>query len=117
MTPTWLALSLALGSLVAFIYLSSDLVVLLRGPDAVAPAILRLARAGDRRIAKGSLPHIAITAGAAALFVLIPALCLLLRRSEIDAVGQFFLAGGLMAAAVWGAALAMVASRGARRHL
>jgi hypothetical protein len=52
---------------------------------------------------------------AAAFFVVIPALWLVLRRSEIDAVGQLLLAGGLIASGVWGAALARVASRGARR--
>lgn len=113
MTPTLLVVLLAVGGFLAFVYFTSDLAVLLRGPDAVPPAILRLARAGDRRIAKGSLLHIAITAGAAALFFLIPALWLVFRRSEIDAVGQLFLAGGLIAEGLWVATLARVASRGA----
>lgn len=116
MTPTWLIALLAIGALAAFVYFTCDLVVLLRGPVSVAPWILRLARAGDRRIAGGSLPSIAVTAAAAAFFLVIPAMWLLFRRHEVDGVGQLLLAGSTIAAVAWVGTLLLLIRRGTVRH-
>lgn len=110
-TPTWLAAVLAIGSLLAFVYFTADLAVLIRGPESVPSAIARLARAGDRRVARRSLPTIIVTAGAAAVFVATPALWLLLRHSEMDLIGQLLLALGLIAATVWAVTLWVLVRR------
>jgi RHS repeat-associated protein len=112
-TQTWLLAFIGVGSFLAFVYFTCDLAVLLRGPESVTPTILKLARAGDRRIGKGSLPDIAVTAGAAMFFVVVPAAWLAVRRSDADIVGQLFLLGGLIAAASWAVALPLLIRRGA----
>jgi hypothetical protein len=116
MTPTWLTAFIGAGSFLAFVYFTCDLAVLLRGPESVAPTILRLAQAGDRRIAKGSAFDIAVTAGAAMVFLVIPALWLAFRPSDTDAVGKLFLAAGLIAAASWAVALPILMRRKERQE-
>lgn len=99
--PTWLAAIVAVVSLLAFVYFTADLAVLLRGSRSVPPVVLRLARAGDARIDRGGVPHMLMSAGAAALFIAIPALWLIIRSSEMDPLGQVILAAGTIGAVAW----------------
>jgi len=96
-TTNWLAVILAIGSLLTTVYFGADLAVLIRGPDRVPPKLLRLARAGNRDIRKGTLAEIAMAIGAALFFQAVMVAWLVIRFQEFDSVARLFLIGELLA--------------------
>lgn len=80
------------------VYFGSDLAVLIRGPDRVPPGVLRVARAGDRHIRKGTLAEIATAAGAGLFFQSVVVAWLVMRFQEMDIVTRLLLIGELLMA-------------------
>lgn len=97
-TTDWLAMILAIGSLLTVVYFGADLAVLMRGPDRVPPGVLRLARAGDRHVRKGTLAEIAMASGAALFFQAVIVAWLVIRFQELDSVARLFLISELLMA-------------------
>jgi hypothetical protein len=99
MSLTWVAAILAIGSFFTLLYFGADVAVLIRGPGQVPPEILRLAQAGQRRIAKGSLAEILGTATLVLGVQGVVAAWLVLDWGEMDPIARTLLAGELLAAA------------------
>lgn len=97
-TTDWLAMILAIGSLLTVLYFGADLAVLMRGPDRVPPGVLRLARAGDRHVRKGTVAEIAMASGAVLFFQAVIVAWLVIRFQELDSVARLFLISELLVA-------------------